>query len=315
MVIKSEKIYVGIDVSKPILDVYVLPCNKYMQFTNDARGIKKLISKMASFSPAIIQMEATGGYEKAVAQSLSDNGFAIAVTNPRQIRDFAKALGKLAKTDQIDAETIAMFAEKMQPKETILCNANQQKMADLNARRRQLIEMITMEKNRLDKTSKELKPSIQRIIKILEKELEAINKALQELIVNDVEYSRKNTLLQSIKGVGPAVAASMIADLPELGQAPSKQISALAGLAPYNRDSGAMRGKRTIWGGRASIRCSLFMATLTAIRYNAQIKCFYERLCCAGKKKKVAIVACMHKLLIIMNAMVRHNEEWREILS
>lgn len=312
MVIKAEKSYVGIDISKSILDVYILPCEKYMQFENSTKGIKKLTSKMKSFSPLIIQMEATGGYEKAVAQSLSDNGFTIAVTNPRQIRDFAKALGRLAKTDQIDAKTIAMFAEKVQPKATILCNKNQQKMTDLNARRRQLIEMITMEKNRLDKASKELKPSILRIIKILEKELEAINKALQELIANDEEYARKNDLLQSIKGVGPAVAASMIADLPELGQAASKQISALAGLAPYNRDSGTLRGKRTIWGGRASIRCSLFMATLTAIRYNAQIKSFYERLCCAGKQKKVAIVACMHKLLIIMNAMIKHNEEWHE---
>ncbi len=311
MSVKAEKSYVGIDVSKSILDVYILPQKKHMQFKNDTKDIEKLALKMKSFSPAVILMEATGGYEKAVAQCLTRRACPVTVINPRQIRDFAKALGRLAKTDQIDAETIALFAEKMQPKANVTCNENQQKLADLNARRCQLVEIITMEKNRLDKASKELKLSIRRVIKILEKELETIRKALQALIENDEEYARKNILLQSIKGVGPAVAGSIIADLPELGQANKKQISALVGLVPYNRDSGTMRGKRVIGGGRASIRCSLFMATLTAIRYNAQIKAFYDRLCCSGKKKKVAIVACMHKLLIIMNAMIKHNEEWR----
>lgn len=315
MVIKTEKIHVGIDVSKSILDVYILPCKKYMQFKNNAEGIKKLTLKMKSFSPTLILMEATGGYEKLVAKTLSTDGLPVAVTNPRQIRDFAKALGKLAKTDQIDAETIALFAEKIQPKANVTCNDNQQQLTERNARRRQLIEMITMEKNRLDKASKDLKPSIRRIIKALEKELETMNEALQVLIQNDEIYSRKNSLLKSIKGVGSVVAASIIADLPELGQADRKQISALAGLAPYNRDSGTLRGKRTIWGGRASVRCALFMATLSAIRYNAQIKSFYQRLCDAGKQKKVALVACMHKLLIMMNAMVKHDEPWRTITA
>lgn len=311
MVVESEKSYIGIDVSKSVLDVYILPCKKYMQFDNDAKGVKKLASKMKTFLPKIIHMEATGGYEKLAAQFLSSNGFPVAVTNPRQIRDFAKALGRLAKTDRIDAETIALFAEKVQPRANVVCNENQQKLAGLDARRRQLIEMITMEKNRLDKADKELKASIQRIIKMLQKELESINKALRGHIENNTESMHKDTILQSIKGVGPVVAASMIADLPELGQVGNKQISALAGLVPYNCDSGTMRGKRTIWGGRASVRCSLFMATLTAIRYNAPIKTFYERLCRSGKQKKVALVACMHKLLIIMNAMIKHDEKWR----
>jgi transposase len=311
MTIQNGKCYTGIDVSKAILDVYVLPCKKYMQFKNDTKGIQKLSEKLKSFPQISIVMEATGGYEKPVAQSLQKSGLSVSVVNPRYIRDFAKALGKLAKTDRIDAEVIALYAEKMQPQANVAHNENQQTLAGLQARRRQLIDMITMEKNRLDKTSDELKKSIQRIIKALEKELQAINEALEKSIQNDADYAQKNMLLKSIKGVGSVVAAGLIADLPELGNVSAKQISALAGLAPYNRDSGTLRGKRTIWGGRASVRTTLYMATLVATRHNPQIKSFYERLCNAGKQKKVALTACMHKLLIIMNAMIKHNELWR----
>lgn len=311
MMIQDRKCHIGIDVSKAVLDVYILPCKKYMQFKNDMKGIQKLARKLKSFSQASIVMEATGGYEKTVAQSLQKMDFSVSVVNPRPIRDFAKALGKLAKTDRIDAEVIALFAEKMQPQENLIYNENQQKLADLNARRRQLVGMITMEKNRLDKASPELKKSIQRIIRALEKELQTINEALEKSIQNDADYVQKNTLLKSIKGVGSVVAAGIIADLPELGKVSSKQISALAGLAPYNRDSGMLRGKRTIWGGRATVRCILYMATLVATRHNPQIKSFYERLCNAGKLKKVAITACMHKLLITMNAMIKNGELWR----
>jgi transposase len=255
-------------------------------------------------------MEATGGYEKQVAQSLTKAELAVCVANPRQVRDFAKAMGKLAKTDKIDAQIIALFAEKIQPHANVSCDENQQTLAENNARRRQLVDMITMEKNRLDKVSKALKKSIKRIINALEKELDTINKTLKNVIQNDEQYAKRNELLQSIKGVGPIVAASIISDLPELGRVSAKQISALAGLAPYNRDSGTLRGKRTIWGGRASIRAMLYMATLVAIKHNTQIKVFYERLCQVGKKKKVAIIACMHKLLIIMNAMVKSKQSW-----
>jgi len=309
--IEEEKSYIGIDISKALLDVYVLPCKKYMRFQNNSTGIRKMREKLKLFSNVSIVMEATGGYEKAVAQSLQMGGWSVSIVNPRPIRDFAKSLGKLAKTDRIDAEIIALFAEKIQPKETIVYNENQQQITELNARRRQIIDMITMEKNRLDKASDELKKSIQRIIKALEKELQAINEALEKSIQNDTDCAGKNRLLKSIKGVGSIVAAGMIADLPELGNVNAKQISALAGLAPYNRDSGTWRGKRTIWGGRASVRTMLYMATLVAIRHNPQIKCFYERLCSVGKLKKVAITACMHKLLIIMNAMIKHGELWR----
>lgn len=310
MVVQSEKIYIGVDVSKAILDVYILPHKKYMQFKNNPKDIRKLVKKLAVFSGASIVMEATGGYEKLAAQSLSAANFHLSIINPRFIRDFAKALGKLAKTDRIDAEVVALYAAKVQPKATTMYNENQQKLADLNARRRQIIEMITMEKNRLDKATPELKKSIQRIIKVLEKELESINAALAKSIQHDNAFAHKSTLLNSIKGVGPVVATGVLADLPELGMLDSRQVTALAGLAPYNRDSGTLRGKRTIWGGRASVRSALYMAALVATRHNPQIKAFYERLCNKGKQKKVALVACMRKLLIMMNAMIKHNQLW-----
>lgn len=311
----NEKFYMGIDVSKAVLDVFILPIKKPMQFKNNSQGIKKLIETLKSFPPTMIIMEATGGYEKPTAQALAKAGLDVAVVNPRQIRDFAKALGRLAKTDSLDAQVIALFAEKMQPKANVTCDENQQQLAENNARRRQLIDMITMEKNRLDKASKELKKSIKRIIKALEKELEEIQETLEAIIQNDTHFAQKSGLLQTIKGVGTVVATGIIADLPELGKASAKEISGLAGLAPYNRDSGTLRGKRTIWGGRASVRCTLYMATLVAIKHNVKIKAFYERLCGAGKQKKVAITACMHKLLIIMNAMIKHNQPWQTITA
>lgn len=311
MTIQNKKCYIGIDVSKKILDVYILSERRFMQFENNMTGIQKLIKKFKIFSDVLIVMESTGGYEKLVAQTLAKENIAVAVINPRQIRDFAKALGILAKTDRIDAEVIALFGEKIQPKENVTYAENQQKFVEKNTRRRQLIDMITMEKNRLDKASKEMGKSIQYIIKLLQKELEKINQSLEKIIQSDPEYSRIDKLLQTIKGVGSVTIAGIIADLPELGSLSAKEISALAGVAPLNRDSGTLRGKRTIWGGRASVRQTLYMATLVATRYNKTIKAFYERLCNAGKQKKVAIIACMHKLLIIMNAMIKNDQPWR----
>ena len=310
MIAQDEKCHIGIDVSKAILDVYVLPDQKYMQFKNEPGAIKQLVKKLKLFSHASIVMEATGGYEKSVVQLLQKANFRVSVINPRHIRNFAKALGKLAKTDRIDAKIIALYAAKVQPETSVIFNENQQELAELNARRRQLIEMITMEKNRLTRARPEMKKSILRVIKTLEEELKAINEALEKSIQQDADCAQKNILLKSIKGVGPVVAAGIIADLPELGKLSAKEISALAGLAPYNRDSGTLRGKRTIWGGRASVRSMLYMAALVATRHNVQIKSFYERLCNAGKQKKVAIIACMHKLLIVMNAMIKNQEPW-----
>lgn len=311
MTMTNQKCYIGIDVSKDNLDVLIRPGDKYMKFTNDNPGIAKLVKKLKQFSCPLIGLEATGGYEKAAALALASSGLDCAVINPRQIRNFAKALGKLAKTDSIDAQIIALFVEKVQPKANVIPDENQQKLAEYNARRRQLVEMIVMEKNRIDKAGKASLKSIKRMISALEKELADINQLLQAAIENNPDYAKKNALLQSISGVGAVTAAAIIADLPELGKLTAKQITALAGLAPYNRDSGTLRGKRTIWGGRTSVRCALYMATLVAIRHNHQIKLFYQRLCQAGKQKKVAITACMRKLMIIMNAMIKNASTWR----
>lgn len=311
MTIQNQKCYIGVDVSKAVLDVYILPLKKLFQFDNNASGIKKMINKFRAFPDALVFMESTGGYEKPAAIALAKADISAAVINPRQVRDFAKALGKLAKTDQIDAKVIALFGSKIQPKANVVYDENQQELSEYQTRRRQLVDMITMEKNRLDKASRYTKKSIKRIIKSLEKELEEVNEALKYSIQDDPETARKDSLLKTIKGVGSVVAAGIIAELPELGHLNSKQISALAGLAPLNCDSGNMRGNRRIWGGRSCIRRVLYMATLVAIRHNHTIKIFYDRLCSAGKKKKTAIVACMHKLLIIMNAMVKNNEPWR----
>jgi transposase len=307
---QNEKCYIGIDVSKATLDVFVLPGNNYIQVENNENGIKKLLKELTPFDDSLVVMESTGKYEREVAQTLAKQGFAVAVVNPRPIRDFAKALGKLAKTDRIDAKVIALYAEKIQPNKNVTNNEDQQKLTDYSARHRQLTDLITMEKNRLGTASKEMKKSIQRIIDLLEKELKTIDKCLKEFIQDNEQYSRKDELLQSISGIGAVIAGTLIANLPELGSLGSKQISALAGLAPLNRDSGTLRGKRTIWGGRAPVRRMLYMGALVAIRFNATIKAFYERLCAAGKPKKVAIIACMHKLLIIMNAMIKNNELW-----
>jgi len=311
MTFHYEKCHIGIDVSKEKLDVFVLSEKKYLQFDNTTFGIKKLIKKVQSCSNPFVVMESTGGYEKPVAQALAIATLPVAVVNPRQIRDFAKALGKLAKTDRIDAKVIALFAQKVDPEVTVMGDENQQKLSEYAARRRQLIDMITMEKNRLDKASKEMKKSIQHIINLLEKELDKINESFEQSIQQNEAYARKDALLQSIKGVGSVVSAGIIADLPELGHLNAKKISALAGLAPMNHDSGKLRGKRAIRGGRSSIRRTLYMATLVATRHNATIRAFYQRLCAAGKLKKVALTACMHKLLTIMNSMIKYNQPWR----
>lgn len=310
MTIISDKCYIGIDISKSTLDLHILPSGKCMQFKNEPKDISKLVKKFASSPHTLFVMEATGGYEKPLAYALQMAGLNSSIVNPRPIRDFAKALGKLAKTDCIDAKIIALYAQKIEPKPNPIYDKSQQELAELSARRRQLVDMITMEKNRTDKVSNKINRSIQFILKSLQKELVAINLAIHDLIQNDPGYATKNTILKSMKGIGPVIAANLLANLPELGTLGPKQITALAGLAPYNRDSGKFRGTRSIWGGRASVRSTLYMGTVVAIRHNPQIKRFYERLCHAGKKKKVALIACMHKMLIIMNTMLKKGEPW-----
>jgi transposase len=311
MLLQVQKSYIGIDVSKAFLDVFISPAGKSMRFTNDRKGMPKLISELKLSPPVLVVLEATGGYEKPAGKALSEAGFSTAIVNPRQVRDFAKALGKLAKTDRVDAKILALFAEKVEPQVHIKWDEDQEKLTEYHARRRQLVGLITMEKNRLEQAaSKGIKKSIQHILKTLEKELAAIQAVQEEMIQNNPQYAQKNDLLKSIKGVGQTVAAGILADLPELGKVSSKKISALAGLAPYNRDSGLLRGQRAIWGGRACVRHTLYMSALVAVRFNPQVKVFYERLCAAGKPKKVALIACMRKLLIVMNAVIKNNTPW-----
>jgi transposase len=308
--LEEKKIYIGIDVSKATLDVFILPMKKYMQFTNDAHGIEKLLNKLQLFSNVLVVMESTGGYEAPMSRRLSQANLNVCVINPRQVRDFAKASGRLAKTDKVDAEIIALFASKMEPRPNVVYNETHQSMVANNSRRRQLIDMIIAEKNRLDKATPQQIESIQRVLEVLEKELELIKKAQEHLVNHEETLIENKNILCSIKGIGNLTAVAMLCELPELGSLSPKQIAALAGLAPFNRDSGTLKGKRTIWGGRASVRSALYMPTLTAIKYNPQIKAFYQRLCLAGKAKMTAVIACMRKLLIILNAMIRKKQCW-----
>lgn len=310
MMSKMTKCYIGIDVSKDILDVYVLPNDKYMQFKNKPSDRQKLIKKLTCFGESHIVIEATGGYERAIADELVAKKMPVSVVNPRQVRDFAKALGRLAKTDKIDAQVIALFAEKIEPRPNVKSNDKHKQIADTCIRRRQLINMINMEKNHLEHACKEQQKSIKRVIKMLERELKKNDFAQEEAIKDSPEHMEKFNLLKSINGVGNVVASTVIAHLPELGNVSHRQIAALAGVAPFNRDSGTLKGKRTIWGGRSTVRTSLYMAALVAMRYNEQIKRFYVHLCHSGKPKKVAIVACMRKLLLIMNAMIKSRKPW-----
>jgi transposase len=312
MSINSYKNHIGIDVSKKNLDVCVRSTGEIFQVSNDLEGFKALKTQLKPYPKALVVLEATGGFESALVQFLQKNKKAVAVVNPRQVRDFAKALGRLAKTDKIDASVIAYFGEVVKPEAKALESADALLLKEMQQRRTQLVGMLTMEKNRFRQASSaELKKSIQALIKLLEKQLKEIEQALTKQVANNPEWSAKKALLQGINGVGETTATIMLAALPELGQASHKEIAALVGVVPYNRDSGQYKGERSIFGGRANVRASLYMATLVGTRCNPILKAFYEKLCKAGKKKKVALVACMHKLLRIMNAMLRNNTAWQ----
>lgn len=307
---KDQKIYVGIDVSKAYLDVYFHPTGQAIKVSNDKTGLKELVGSLSKQPIKLVILEATGGYEKFIARELEKVHFPVSVINPRQARDFAKALGQLAKTDKIDGRILALFAEKIGPTPRPLKTLEQQALSDLKARRKQLVDMVTMEKNRLDKANPSIQKGIKKTIKFLQKELKSMDEKLSQAIKEDPTLSQKNELLRSVKGVGPVLSATLLADLPELGTLNHKKISALVGVAPFNRDSGTFVGGRTVWGGRSSVRATLYMAALVATKNNPQIKVFYERLCKAGKVKKVALTACMHKLLMIMNAILKSGIPW-----
>ena len=306
----SVPAFVGIDVSKAQLDVAVRPDGRFA-VSNDDAGIAQVIERLSAGPPTLVVVEATGGFEMPLAGALAAAGFPVVVVNPRQVRDFAKATGRLAKTDALDAQTLAHFAEVMRPELRPLPDEQTQALAAILARRRQLVEMLTAEKNRLGSARKPVRKSLRTHIAWLEQELSHTDSDLAQAIRESPVWREKDDLLRSTPGVGPVLTTTLLADLPELGTLTGKQIAALVGVAPLNRDSGTLRGKRTVWDGRAPIRAALYMAALVASRFNPVIRAFYQRLCMAGKAKKVALTACMRKLLIILNAMLKHRTPWR----
>jgi transposase len=307
----EEKNYAGIDISKDFLDVAVLPSRERRQYANNHEGMNKLIPWLKKLSIEIVVMEPTGGYEALAAAALSSKHVPVAIVNARQIRQYARAKGILAKTDSIDAMVMAEFAQVVKPEARKMPDKQTREIKTIVSRRRQLLEMMTAEKNRKTTADDSIIPGIQAHIDWLKKEVEDIDKDLRGRIEDSPVWQVKDNLLQSIPGVGKVLSSTILAELPELGKLNRKQIAALVGVAPYNCDSGKMRGKRAIWGGRAAIRRVLYMATVVSITHNPVIKDLYDRLVGKGKIKKVALVACMRKLLIIMNAIMKTEKPWQ----
>ncbi len=303
--------FVGIDVSKGTLDVFVRPTGEAKTFVHTEEGLAQMADWLQSFPHALIVLEATGGWEMGAVRILVSRGLFPVIMNPRQIRDFAKATGILAKTDKIDPQVIARFAEAVRPEIRPLPTPEAQELEALSARRRQIVEMLTAEKNRLCLAPRWIRKEIQAHIRWLEKCLDKVNKELKDRIQKSPLWREKDEILRSARGVGPATSTVLLCDLPELGSLNRKQISALVGVAPLNRDSGLFRGRRMIWGGRAAVRSALYMSTLVAIRFNPAIRAFYERLRAAGKPFKVAATACMRKLLTILNSMIKNRTRWQ----
>lgn len=302
---------VGLDVAKAHLDVATCPATEARRFAHDEAGLSALVAHVRALAPTLVVLEATGGYEADVAAALALAGVPVAVVNPRQVRDFAKAIGRLAKTDALDADVLARFAAHVRPEPRPLPDAAQQELAALVARRRQLVEMLTAERHRLGLARPRIKPDVQMHIHFLEQRLKATNTDLRASVQASPVWRAQDNLLRSVPGIGPTTAATLIADLPELGRLSRQQIAALVGVAPLNRDSGLRRGLRVTWGGRAVVRAPLYMATRVATRWNPVIRAFYARLRAAGKPPKVARVAAMHKLLTILNAMVKAQRPWQ----
>jgi transposase len=308
----ETKVFVGVDVSKDSLDVAIGPGKEIITFTNDQKGVDALIKKLSRIGPELIVLESTGGYERLATSSFVEARLPVVIVNPRQVRDFAKSAGILAKTDAIDARVIARFAAAVKPDIRQLKDRETSELTALVTRRRQIVEMIVAENNRLKLANKRNEKDIKDHIRWLEKRIDKIESDIGKMIKNSPIWRCKDDILQSVPGIGPITSAVLICDLPELGVLSSKKIAMLAGLAPLNCDSGKYKGRRRIWGGRASVRSGLYMATLAAIRCNPAIKGFYQRLIAAGKCHKVAATACMRKLLIIVNAMLRDQTLWEQ---
>lgn len=307
-----ERIYVGIDVSKDRLDVHVRPIDESFVVAGDEAGIAALLARLAGMGPTLVVLEATGGYEAAVAAALAHAGVPVAVVNPRQIRDFARATGQLAKSDTLDARVIARFGETVQPPVRPLATEQAQALAELVARRRQLVDMLAAETNRSRQArTRALQKRIQAHMTWLSRAIADLEEDITRLIRSSPVWRETEDLLTSVPGIGDVTAHALIADLPELGRLDRRRIAALVGIAPLNRESGRWRGRRMIGGGRPTVRRALYMATMVAIRYNAPIAAVYRRLTAAGRPKKVAIIAAMRKLLTILNAMLRDQRPWQ----
>jgi transposase len=307
----ANQVAVGIDVAKATLDLHLLPAGQAHNLPNTAAGHEQLRKALPNPANCLIVLEATGGYEREVVADLTEAGYRVAVINPKRARDFAKALGLAAKTDRIDARVLALFAEKVQPAPIQKTPEKQAEIQQLVARRRQLIEFRTQESNRWEVTRAKLaRKSIQTMLNTLQRQIHDIEGAIEALVESDEEWRNKAKLVESVPGLGEVTAATVVADVPELGKLNRQQISALVGLAPYNRDSGTMKGKRTISGGRKAVRCVLYMAAIAAKRCNPVIKAFADRLAQHGKPFKVIITACMRKLLVILNAIVKSGRPW-----
>jgi transposase len=304
--------YIGIDVAKGQLDIAVRPSGASWRVSNDEAGIDHLVEQLQSEPVGLIVLEASGGWERAVTAALLAAGLKVVRINPRQAHDFAKATGRLAKTDQLDAAMLAHFGQAIQPEPRPLPDAETQALSGLIARRRQLQEMLTAERQRYQVSQvKAVQGRIKDHISWLEQELAGLNDDLDQQLKQRADWQETLGWLRSFKGVGPVVSVTLLIDLPELGKLNRRQIAALVGVAPLNQDSGLYRGRRRVWGGRASVRSALYMAALVAARFNPVIKAFYDRLVAAGKPKKVALTACMRKILTILNAMVKHRTHWQ----
>jgi transposase len=309
-----SELYVGIDVSKDQLDI-ALSDGRDLQLSNNGAGHERLCEQLLADRPKLIVMEATGGFERTLAVDLAGHGLALRIVNPRLVRHFAKAAGLLAKTDKIDAQVLVRFAQAMKIEAREPVSEQQRVMQALMARRRQLTEMLVMERNRLPGAHTAVRSQIQRTVDWLQKQLASTDKDTDEALKSCGVWREKVELLESVPGIGRVTSLSLLATLPELGTLNRRQISALAGVAPFNRDSGQMRGRRSVYGGRAATRSALYMAALVGARYNPVLRNFYQRLRQAGKPGKVALVACMRKLLTILNVMLRERTSWSPKLN
>ena len=310
---EQESTYVGIDIAKAHLDVAVRPTGQGWVVSYDETGVRELVSHLKTLEAGMVLLEASGGLELPLVAALAAASLPVVVVNPRQVRDFAKATGRLAKTDALDAAVLAHFAEAVRPPVRSLRDADTQALNSVVARRHQVVTMLVSEKNRLGTATEAVRPRIRAHITWLEQELDDLDGGLRQTLRQSPVWREKDDLLRSVPGVGEQLSLTLLAYLPELGTLDRRQIGALVGVAPFNRDSGTLRGRRTVWGGRARVRAALYMGALVASRHNPVIRDFYQRLLAAGKAKKVALTACMRKLLITLNAMLKHGSPWQDM--